>query len=118
MRNVLSAILRKHGHEVDIASEGKEGLEKFEEEEFDLVFTDLGMPGMSGWEVAEKIKNSNRMVPVAIITGWTVELNEAEMKEKHIDLVIQKPFNVRQVVRLVQEGMVLRDQLRDQFRAA
>ena len=114
IRNVLNEILTDAGHEVAIAHDGIEGIELFEQKEFDLVLTDLGMPVMSGWQVAEKIKSISRRVPVAIITGWSIELQESEMKTNAIDLIIKKPFAVNQVLRLVQEAM----ELRDRFNAA
>jgi len=77
-----------------------------------LVFTDLGMPGMSGWQVAEKVKSINRRIPVALITGWNVKLDGSEMNYSGINLVIQKPFKMEQVLNLVQEGMIIRDQLK------
>jgi hypothetical protein len=46
---------------------------------------------------------------VAIITGWNVELSESEIKDKGVDLIIHKPFEVKQLFKLVQEGMILRD---------
>jgi len=67
---------------------------------------------MSGWQVAEKVKGINKSVPVALITGWNVELNESEMRESGVDLIIYKPFEVNQILRLVQEGMVLRDRFK------
>ena len=79
-----------------------------------MVFTDLGMPRMSGWEVTKAIKDINRKVPVAIITGWNVERQAAEMKESGVDLIAYKPFEVNQILQLVQEGL----ELRDQFEAA
>ena len=48
VRDILSHILIKGGHEVETANDGIRGIEMFEKKEFDLVFTDLGMPGMSG----------------------------------------------------------------------
>ena len=81
MRSILVAILRENGHEVEGAAGGKEGIALFNEKEFDLVFTDLGMPEMSGWQVAESIKSINDKIPVAVITGWNLEISEAEMKE-------------------------------------
>jgi len=114
VRNVLSAILTTGGHEVEVASDGMQGIELFTKKEFDLVFTDLGMPVMSGWQVAEKIKSINGRVPVALITGWNIKLEKSEMKDKYVDLVIQKPFEIHQVLRLVQEGI----ELRDRFNAA
>jgi len=70
------------------------------------------MPGMSGWQVAEKVKSINKSVPVALITGWNVELNESEMRKSGVDLLVYRPFEVNQVLKLVQEGMVIRDRFK------
>jgi CheY-like chemotaxis protein len=86
-----------------------QGIEVFKKKKFDLVLTDLGMPVLSGWQVAEKIKSINKRVPVALITGWNVKLDESEMRDKYIDLVIQKPFDINQILILIQEALVLRD---------
>ena len=110
--DLLSAILTKGGHEVETASDGSKGIKLFQKKEFDLVFTDLGMPGMSGWQVAEKIKSINKNVPVALITGWNVDLKESEMRERVVDLIAFKPFEVKQVFKLVQEGMILKDRFK------
>jgi len=67
---------------------------------------------MSGCEVTEKIKSINDKVPVALITGWNVKLDESEMNDCRINLVVQKPFKMEQILNLVQEGMILRDQLK------
>jgi PAS domain S-box-containing protein len=114
VRNVLHDILAEADHQVETATDGTTGIELFEQKTFDLVFTDLGMPGMSGWQVAEKIKSINGKVPVALITGWNVELKESNMKDCGVDLIIKKPFAVNQVLQLVQEGM----ELRERFNAA
>jgi CheY-like chemotaxis protein len=112
VRHLLRDILTDAGHNVEITADGSEGIKMFEKKEFDLIFTDLGMPGMSGWEVAERAKSINGKVPVALITGWNLELNDAEMNEGGVNLVIHKPFKMQQVLNLVQEGMLLRDQLK------
>jgi PAS domain S-box-containing protein len=112
VRDIISAILIEGGHEVETVIGGSHGIEMFEKEKFDLVFTDLGMPGMSGWQVAEKVKGINRKVPVALITGWDVELNESEMRKSGVDFIVYKPFEVNQVLKLVQEGMILRDRFK------
>jgi PAS domain S-box-containing protein len=112
IRQLLRDILTNVGHEVEIAADGSEGIKIFEKKEFDLVFTDLGMPGMSGWQVAEKVKNINGKVPVALITGWNVKLEMSDMEDSGISLVIHKPFKMEQVLNLVQEGMILRDKFK------
>ena len=112
VRDILSAILIEGGHEVETAIDGSHGIKMFEKKEFDLVFTDLGMPGMSGWQVAEKVKKINKNVPVAFITGWNVELNESEMRKSGVDLIVYKPFELNKVLKLVLEGMMLRDRFK------
>jgi PAS domain S-box-containing protein len=112
VRHLLRDILTGAGHNVEVAADGNEGIEIFKKKKFDLVFTDLGMPVMSGWEVAEKVKRINDKVPVALITGWNVALDSSKMNDSGMDLVIHKPFKMEQVLNLVQEGMILRDQLK------
>ncbi len=114
VRNLLADILIQNGHQVETASDGNQGIDIFKKKDFDLVFTDLGMPGTSGWEVAETVKSINERIPVAIITGWNVELKESEMRERGVNLIAYKPFKIDQILRLVQEGM----ELREQFEAA
>ena len=111
VRKILYQMLKAKGYQVVVASNGEEGIERFKEEPFDLVFTDLGMPKMSGWEVGRALKGINPKVPIALITGWGVELNKDKMKESGIDLVVSKPFNFDQVVRLVSEAMELKEKI-------
>jgi PAS domain S-box-containing protein len=112
IRKLLKDILTNAGHKVEIAADGNEGIEIFKKKKFDLVLTDLGMPVMSGWEVAEKVKSINEKVPVALITGWNVKSDGSEMNDSGVNLVIHKPFKMEEVLNLVQEGMLLRDQLK------
>jgi GAF domain-containing protein/CheY-like chemotaxis protein len=111
VRDILSRMLKIKGHEVVAASDGEEGIERFKSGEFDLVFTDLGMPKISGWEVGKIIKGLNPKVPIAMITGWGMELNKEKMSESGIDLVVSKPFNFDQVVQLVSEAMELKEKM-------
>jgi CheY-like chemotaxis protein len=111
VRDVLSRILKTKGHRVVVASNGEEGIERFRSELFDLVFTDLGMPKLSGWDVGKAIKGINPKVPIAMITGWGVELDREKLSESGIDLIVSKPFNFDQVIRLVSEAMELKERI-------
>jgi signal transduction histidine kinase/ActR/RegA family two-component response regulator/uncharacterized protein YigA (DUF484 family) len=111
VRDVLSRILKTKGHQVVVASNGEEGIERFGSEPFDLVFTDLGMPKLSGWEVGKAIKGINPKVPIAMITGWGVELDRGKLSESGIDLIVSKPFNFDQVIHLVSEAMELKEKM-------
>jgi CheY-like chemotaxis protein len=109
IRELIADILTMNKFEVEVATNGREGVRLFKGKKFDLVFTDLGMPGMSGWQVAKEIKKINDKTPVALITGWQIKSDGAELKAKGVDLMINKPFKVEQVLRLVQEGMAIKD---------
>ena len=111
VRDILSRILKTKGHQVVVASNGEEGIEQFKSESFDLVFTDLGMPKLSGWEVGKAIKGINPKVPIVMITGWGVELDREKLSESGIDLIVSKPFNFDQVIHLVSEAMELRERM-------
>ncbi|MFH0809636.1 MAG: response regulator [Pseudomonadota bacterium] len=104
----VSEVLASEGHEVVAAASGIDGLEKFREGAFDLVLTDLGMPEMSGWELAAAIKNISPDIPVAMITGWGAEFTREQLRERGVDLVLAKPFDCVQIARLVNQAMEIR----------
>ena len=74
VRDTLGEILRQQHHDVVVADDGISGLARFREGAFDLVMTDLAMPGMSGWQVAQAVKAARPQVPVVLVTGWGVEV--------------------------------------------
>jgi CheY-like chemotaxis protein/two-component sensor histidine kinase len=101
VRSVLSRILTRVKYQVNVAKDGEEGIRLFNEEEFDIVLTDLGMPGMSGWDVCRAIKKMNPRTPVGMITGWGMEIGEERMKEAKLDFLISKPFDSNQILNTV-----------------
>ena len=111
VRNILGSLLIQGEHNVYKASSGKEGLDIFDKEAIDMVFTDVGMPGMSGWEVAKSIKAKNPRIPVALITGWGIQIDDEKMKESGADLILNKPFKIDQVLDLVSEAMDIKKKL-------
>ncbi|MBK8010986.1 MAG: response regulator [Deltaproteobacteria bacterium] len=108
VRDVLADMLRSGDHVVEAVSSGEKGVERLQTEEFDIVFTDLGMPGMNGWEVAQAVKRLWPQTPVGLITGWGAALDETPMKERGVDLIVAKPFRYNQVLTLVTEAMAIK----------
>ena len=105
IRILLSEILASDGHTVSTASSGKKGIEVFKKGGFDLILTDLGMPGMSGWEVANTIKKLAPEVIIAVITGWGIQIDKDELKQHGVDIIVNKPFKVDQILKLAQEAI-------------
>jgi signal transduction histidine kinase/CheY-like chemotaxis protein len=97
VRDTLADMLRLTRREVVVASHGAEGLEHFRTAPFDLVMTDLAMPGMSGWQVAQAVKALRPDVPVVLVTGWGVELPADQLRANGVDRVMTKPFRIDEV---------------------
>ncbi|MFC1743308.1 PAS domain S-box protein [Candidatus Riflebacteria bacterium] len=98
--------ITKFGYKGDVAASGQEALEYLEQNEYDLVITDLGMPGMSGWQLAEKIKEKFKgKIKVAVVTGWGDQVGEVERKKHGVGYVLAKPVNLAQLKNLIREAM-------------
>jgi DNA-binding NtrC family response regulator len=85
-------VLSRKGYEVSTALTGEEGLKNIEATEYDVVFTDIKMPGMDGLEVAERIKAKCPWTPVVVITGYGTEENEAEASLLGVNGFVHKPL--------------------------
>ena len=85
-------VLADKGYDVSTALDGKEALKKCNAEEYDVVFTDIKMPGMDGLEVARRIKAKCPWTPVVIITGYGTEENEAEARVLGASGFVRKPL--------------------------
>ncbi|HEY4424354.1 MAG TPA: ATP-binding protein [Pyrinomonadaceae bacterium] len=103
VRDLLSEILQGEHCDVYVAESGSAALSMFRDMEFDAVFTDVGMPGMSGWELAREIKQTNASIPIAVITGWGEAVGSHEQKAAGVDWVIAKPFTADRIAELVRE---------------
>lgn len=99
--DLLSAMCRSMGYEVTTALSGEEGLRLFGQSRFDLVLTDLAMPGVSGLEVARRIRTQNSVVPIILVTGWEATLDRAQLAASGINQVLYKPFRIEQLTELI-----------------
>ena len=98
---VLGDVLVAGGHRVVVLTDGGEAIARFRAEPFDLVFTDLAMPRVSGWQVAQSVKEIAPAVPVVLVTGFGVELSAEERHAHGVDLVVVKPLKINDVLDVV-----------------
>ncbi|MEO8433883.1 MAG: ATP-binding protein [Pyrinomonadaceae bacterium] len=103
VRELLGDILKSLGHQVVEAEDGFKALELLASQTFDAVFTDIGMPGMSGWELARLIRERNDEIPLAILTGWGDALNSTEQKAAKVNWMVAKPFLIERIAEIVSE---------------
>jgi DNA-binding response OmpR family regulator len=78
--------------------------------EYDLVMTDLGMPDMSGWEVANSLRERWPEMPVILVTGWGTALSAEEVENAGIAAVIHKPFEIHELL-LTANGVLQRAEI-------
>ena len=103
VRELLCEMVQSEGCEAIPASNGADALALFDAGNFDAVFTDIGMPGMSGWELARAIRARDAQLPLAVITGWGDAVGAAEQKAAQVNWVVTKPFSMQRVSEIIQE---------------
>jgi len=122
LREILEEYLRGEGDNVEGADNGKEALEKYRDNYYDLIITDLNMPELAGMELIKTIKQENEITEFVIITGYASMDSAVEaIKIGAFDYIV-KPFrieelkvvvkNVREKVRLTKLNSQLFDTLR------
>jgi signal transduction histidine kinase len=93
----LKLSLEMSGYRVVFSASPRAALEIFRESHFDLVITDLRMPGMTGWELAAEIKRLSPGTPIIAMTGWPVDLIRDGERGALMEAIIQKPYRVNEL---------------------
>lgn len=97
VRETLADMLADLDHKVVTAEGGQDALEKVTTDDFDLVFTDLAMPGMDGWETARAIREQYPNLPVVLVTGYGASTQPPSGEQDLVAGIIGKPFDFEQV---------------------
>ena len=95
IQTLLSYPLRKEGYEVVQATDGREALDRFEEEPFDLVVLDLMLPKVDGLEICRRLR-THSSVPIIMLTAKSEEIDKVVGPELGADDYITKPFSLRE----------------------
>ena len=103
IRVVLSKMLSDLDFQVTVASNGNDGLNLFLRSTFDLVVTDLQMPGIDGLTLASHIKDTSPKTPVVLITGEEKKVVREKIKDSCVDSVLFKPFRLENVEGTIQK---------------
>src|SRR6267142_4077447 len=122
MAQFLAIVLRKEGYQVSTVSNGKDALEKVKAEPFDVVITDIKMPGMDGIQLLQQIKKHDPSLPVVIMTAYASQQSAIDSvnqgafqyliknaKNDEIKLVVRNALEMRKVR---QENQYLKRELK------
>lgn len=105
---ILSHTLQSAGYDVGTAKDGEEGLARFQEEKWDVVVTDRGMPIVDGEQMTASIKRLSPQTPVILITGLTSAVGDASP----FSAILQKPFRATHLLNAI-EGCVPRPRIQE-----
>ena len=105
VREVLREALEAEGCEVIVAESGEMALKIYDagKGNLDIVFTDIGMPEMSGWELASEIRKRSQTIPLAIVSGWADAISCDARQAIKADWVISKPFDIATIAGIANE---------------
>ena len=98
---LLSDILEIFDFKGSHANDGNEALAKLRDNKYDLVFTDLRMPNMDGYDLLRAIKLHHPGLPVVVVTGYSVADAQDAMLSAKADGFLNKPFKVNEIQTLL-----------------
>jgi CheY-like chemotaxis protein len=100
----MRELLDLQGQKVDTAQSGREALRLIEEgHHYDVVFCDVGMPEMNGWEVAKRIGKAGRVGRIYMLTGWAREVPQEDPRRAFVRGVLGKPIHAETLQRVLAE---------------
>jgi DNA-binding response OmpR family regulator len=97
LTDAISRYLKRDGYKVDIANDGGTGLELFRAKSPDLVVLDVMMPGIDGWEVCRRIRESSH-IPIIMLTARANETDRVLGLRMGADDYVDKPFSLKELV--------------------
>lgn len=89
------------GHNVDGVKSGEQAMIKLRRRRYDIVLSDLGLPGMSGWGVAQMVKQLAPHTKVGLVSGWDVTPQSQLLRKRGVDFVISKPFSLDELEKVL-----------------
>ena len=101
IRESLRKVLSAEGYAVVLAADGREGIEKFDTEQIDLLLLDVSLPDISGWDVFGAVTSRNPFVPIIIITGRNEQRQLAVLSG--VGALVEKPLNVPKLLQNIAE---------------
>jgi PAS domain S-box-containing protein len=103
---ILGEILKDAGHDVVAVNSGLEAIRAFGPGTFDLVLSNLAMTGMTGWELAQRIRLNDQSVPIIFVTGWGLQEEDQERcRTLGVSSVLFKPVAPAELHRTVQNTL-------------
>lgn len=105
IRDLCARVLTRAGYVVATAPSGEDAIVRLQEEAFDLMISDIRMPGISGLEVLEHAKTTFPAIRVVLITGFGTPQTLTRARQSGADRILTKPFNPMELLAAVKESL-------------
>ncbi|APR84094.1 sigma-54 dependent DNA-binding response regulator [Minicystis rosea] len=105
IRETLDMVLALAGYEVSTAASGISAIERMKTEHFDLVITDLRMPGLSGIDTVEALRKLDPGLAVIVVSGYASEDATARCLAQGALCVMNKPFQLDELLQVVKDAL-------------
>ena len=102
LNEMVTLRLTKDGYQVDSATDGRTGIDKIKSFKPDIVFLDINMPDMDGWEVCQKVR-ADVSIQNTLIVILTATRNFQKAKELNVHRVVLKPFNYEEILNILKQ---------------
>ncbi len=109
VRQFVARALIHDGHEVHTSDDGLQAIEDLGEETYDLLITDIVMPGLDGIALALKAAKEYPDMAILMMTGFAAERQRAHNLDALIHEVVPKPFSLKQICEAATEALAMRD---------
>ena len=95
--------LERQGFQVDAFNDPKKALAEFKPNRYDMIFLDIRMPQMNGFELYRGLRASDKIVPIAFLTAFDVYQNEFQkmFPDMKVDRLLRKPISIKELVEYV-----------------
>jgi excisionase family DNA binding protein len=105
VRNLVAKTLEGADYDVDVAVDGASALERLQDNDYDLLITDLKMPGMDGLTVIREARRRTRGMPIIIITGNSTEASAIEAINLGVSGYLTKPFRLPRILQVAKRAL-------------
>jgi len=112
----ITRVLTGQGYQVREAMSGSEALEELGHQSYDMVFTDIRMPGMDGLDMAARMKKSHPQLPVVVITGYGTEASEMKAHDLGVADFLRKPLSPETIVASAERVLREHDETQEAIR--
>ncbi|MBD3225398.1 MAG: response regulator [Caldithrix sp.] len=103
MHRLVKLLFKDQNIQFDFVAEGRSALKYLMDNQYDIIFTDIQMPGISGIELIQKIREKQSSIPIVIVSAFKGKLSISELEYRNDIRIIDKPFTRKQIMSVAQE---------------